>query len=91
MENAKVTVVMASSLDLWVDGQWGEESAGWSQEINLDVHLLLSDPRYSHIISTHIQNSLKHLARELEIIVAREVAEHGRDPDLEYFREHNEG
>ena len=57
------------TLDLWLDGEWGEESAGWSQEVKIPIQPLLLDERWAPIVSNHIRNSLKHLAIELETIV----------------------
>ena len=57
-----------ANLDLWVDGDWGDDTVGWSQEFAFDLPRFHHDPEYAHRINIHIQNSLKYLAKELEEI-----------------------
>lgn len=55
-------------LDLWLDSENGEASAGWSQDVVMDFDRLEDDPYYASIIDRHIRMVLGHLAKELEAI-----------------------
>lgn len=64
--------------DLWLDGDWGEESIAWTTPVVMHLDRLLDDPVYGQLIYNHIQNTLDRLAKEIhEIGIARPYLETG--------------
>lgn len=59
------------SFDLWLDGTTMDQSAGWRAELLIDFDQFESDRHFSAVVSDHIQQSLEHLAREVEEMALR--------------------
>lgn len=57
-----------ASLDLWVDWDDEGESAGWHAPLTLPLSRFLEDDTYAQRVSTHIQQALDNLAKEVEQI-----------------------
>ena len=55
-----------ASLELMLDGDWGEDAVGWQVDVKVDMHRLHYDQDYSNLIYDHINNSLMHLGKEVE-------------------------
>ncbi len=57
-----------ASFDLWLDGVVIGESIGWKQSVKIDYARLMDDERYAKLVSDHVRNVLRNLAREVEEI-----------------------
>lgn len=58
-----------SYLEIWMDGDWHEESVAWKTQVGVDFELIQDDQELSILISNHIHRSLNHLGKEIEEIV----------------------
>lgn len=78
-----------ASLDLWLDSDLSEDTAGWKQPLTLDFDRFEWDQHYAGRVSDHISRALENLARELEEIgTISDAWNHGLSIEVAFEEEH---
>ncbi len=61
-----------ATLDLWLEGDWGEENIVWHQEgLSFDLERFHSDQLYAEVINDYIRHALANMAEGLSEIAMR--------------------
>lgn len=70
-----------ADLDLWIDGEFGDESVAWHQEIKIDLDRLEWDKDFQEKVDKYVRQALEFLAKEIEVLGV--VMAYGDDGYLE--------